>query len=140
MTKAQEREALKQIAAIIESTGKDSYLSMTFAGILEQAEENISNDAGCNYKEAYESALDRVRALQAEINESNKSNDRNREDLENKLALTKSNYEIASQNYERINEEYLKTRRELEARTEEATKAAAEIITLKAKLYDLMTK
>jgi RNA recognition motif-containing protein len=140
MTKAQEREALKQIAAIIESTGKDSYLSMTFAGILEQAEENISNDAGCNYKEAYENALDRVRALQAEINESNKSNDRNREDLENKLALTKSNYEIASQNYERINEEYLKTRRELEARTEEATKAAAEIITLKAKLYDLMTK
>ena len=140
MTKAQEREALKQIAAIIESTGKDSYLSMTFAGILEQAEENISNDAGCNYKEAYESALDRVRALQAEINENNKSNDRNREDLENKLALTKSNYEIASQNYERINEEYLKTRRELEARTEEATKAAAEIITLKAKLYDLMTK
>ena len=140
MTKAQEREALKKIAAIIESTGKDSYLSMTFAGILEQAEENITNDAGCNYKEAYEKALDRVRALQAVINESEKTNDRNREALEKDLQLTKSNYEIAKQNYERINEEYLKTRRELEARTEEATKAAAEIITLKAKLYDLMTK
>lgn len=140
MTKAQEREALKQIAAIIESTGKDSYLSMTFAGILEQAEENITNDAGCNYKEAYENALDRVRALQAVINESEKTNDRNREALEKDLQLAKSNYEIEKQNYERINEEYLKTRRELETRTEEASKAAAEIITLKAKLYDLMTK
>ena len=40
MTKAEEREVLKKIQKLIESTGKGSYLDMTFAGIIEQAEEN----------------------------------------------------------------------------------------------------
>ena len=35
-TKAQEREALKNIRTIIEALGKNSYLAITFDGILEQ--------------------------------------------------------------------------------------------------------
>ena len=68
ITKAQEKEALKKIQEIIESTGKDSYLSITFDGIIEQAEENIANDWGCNYKEQYETQTENLKEAKADIN------------------------------------------------------------------------
>ena len=72
-TKAQEREALKNIRTIIEALGKNSYLAITFDGILEQAEENIANDFGGNYKESYEKALEKIRAMQKIENENSKT-------------------------------------------------------------------
>ena len=76
MTKDQERKALEKIATILEETGKDSYLNITFAGVLEQAEENITNDFASNYKEMYEKLLKKcesqeliIKSLQERIKE-----------------------------------------------------------------------
>ena len=46
-SKAQERQALQQIATIIQGIGgADSYIGMAMKGILEIAASNIDNDAG----------------------------------------------------------------------------------------------
>ena len=44
MTKEQEREVLKKIKELIDSTGADSYIEAAFDGCVELAEENITND------------------------------------------------------------------------------------------------
>ena len=43
-TKNEERQILNQIAALIESAGKDSYIAYAFAGCVEIANDNINND------------------------------------------------------------------------------------------------
>ena len=141
MTKDQERKALEKIAAILEETGRDSYLNMTFEGILEQAEENITNDFACNYKEMYEEAQQIANekerdadALKEEIN-----------DLEEEVARLKGFNEKKSSRIDELNNEihdasgmiggYIE---EIHALKAERDAMAQEIITLKAKLYDLM--
>lgn len=46
MTKAEELKVLEKIDALIKSTGDDSYISMTFKGVVEIARSNIENDFG----------------------------------------------------------------------------------------------
>ena len=46
MTKAEELKTLDKIEALIRSAGEDSYISMTFAGIVDLCRENIANDFG----------------------------------------------------------------------------------------------
>ena len=146
-TKDEERKALEEIRAIIHKTGKDSYLDMTFKGILEQAEENINNDTGCNYKEAYETALDRIRALQTIENENNKTisdmteihkNELDR--LNNKLILAQQNYEIAASNSQKAYEAETEARKEIEEKDKTIKAQEYEILILKARLYDYMNK
>ena len=135
MTKDQEREILKKITKLIEEAGPDSYISTTFDGIIEQAEENIANDWGICPVKDLETARERIAAMQRIENENNKTiaqlNDACREHMEEKTDL----------------EEILKTERkvdlenvgQLNAKQNEIESLEAEIITLKAKLYDLMT-
>lgn len=47
-SKQQERDALDQIRAIVDTLGPDSYLATAFAGCFEDAEENIKNDFACS--------------------------------------------------------------------------------------------
>lgn len=47
-SKQQERDALDQIRAIVDTLGPDSYLATAFAGCFEDAEENIKNDFKCH--------------------------------------------------------------------------------------------
>jgi hypothetical protein len=56
-TKAQEREALEEIRAIIESLGEGSYLATAFDGCIEDAENNIEDDAAYSMKGRWESAV-----------------------------------------------------------------------------------
>lgn len=46
MTKTEELKVLEQINELIASTGQDSYISMTFAGIVDVCRNNIVNDFG----------------------------------------------------------------------------------------------
>ena len=46
MTKANERKLLDQIDALIKSAGEDSYIALTFAGIVDICRDNIENDFG----------------------------------------------------------------------------------------------
>lgn len=65
-SKQQERDALDQIRAIVDTLGPDSYLATAFAGCFEDAEENIKNDFSRLWLrkevEAYDSQVRRLRA------------------------------------------------------------------------------
>ena len=143
MTKEQERAALKKIAKIIEECGADSYIGMTFAGIVEQAEDNITNDFANNYKDAYERTRELYNRTKAEIEDERKKDEEVREELqrvrtwynEQKKRNTELLQEIeeASNDIGKYIDQQHSNKNEIEA-------LQAEIIELKAKLYDLMTK
>ena len=142
MTKDQEREILKKITKLIEEAGPDSYISTTFDGIIEQAEENIANDWGICPVKDLETARERIAAMQRIENENNKTiaqlNDACREHMEEKTDLEeilKTERKVDLENVGKLNQAL----GQLNAKQNEIESLEAEIITLKAKLYDLMT-
>lgn len=60
-TKAQEREALERIRAILAPLGPQSYCRTAFEGCLEDAENNIDDDAAYSMKARYEEAQNKLR-------------------------------------------------------------------------------
>ena len=64
-SKQQERDALDQIRAIVDTLEPDSYLATAFAGCFEDAEENIKNDFACSMKQRLESA--EAKRIEAEL-------------------------------------------------------------------------
>ena len=142
-TKEQERKALEKIAAIIADLGAGSYLDITFKGVLEQAEENITNDWGSNYKEMWEDAKTEAETERREKNQIIVSLhgledqiEQMTEDIESERSRAKDDRQIARQYLEDLN----KTLAERDVKQAEIEGLKAEIIELKAKLYDLMTK
>ena len=142
ITKEQERQALGKIQKIIDDLGEGSYLSITFAGIVEQAEENIANDWGICPVKDLETARERIAAMQRIENENNKTisqlNDACREHMEEKTDLEemlKTERKVDLENIGKLNQAL----GQLNAKQNEIKSLETEIITLKAKLYDLMT-
>ena len=142
ITKEQERQALGKIQKIINDLGEGSYLSITFDGIIEQAEENIANDWGICPVKDLETARERIASMQRIENENNKTiaqlNDACRERLEEKTDLEemlKTERKVDLENIGKLNQAL----GQLNAKQNEIESLEAEIITLKAKLYDLMT-
>lgn len=66
-SKEQEREALAEIQAIIDSLGESSYLKTAFAGCFEDAENNIDDDAAYSMKDRWESAERKLAETQKQI-------------------------------------------------------------------------
>lgn len=149
-TKEQEREALKKIRKIVEELGSDSYIATAFAGCFEIAESNIENDFADSMKDRWLSA-DR------KLNEANGTI----EELRDKLAESEKDYEAAHTAAHQVADEkdaeIAALKNELtnaietgkhngrmceEARSDiaeyqrRAEEAEAEVIRLKAKLYD----
>ena len=62
-TKAQEREALEKIKAMIKELGPQSYLKTAFEGVFEDAEENIEFDTAFSMKRRYESSEEKLREM-----------------------------------------------------------------------------
>lgn len=81
MTKAQEREALKRIANLIDAAGPDSYIGMAFAGCVDIAADNIENDFGNSLKEE----LERVKESRDQISKCRAESDRRAEALAHRL-------------------------------------------------------
>ena len=67
-TKKQEREALEQIKKILSALGP-GYLATAFEGCLEDAENNIDDDAAYSMKSRWESAEQKLEAMRAELAE-----------------------------------------------------------------------
>ena len=91
-SKEEERKALKEIEAILNSLGTadDSYVCKAMEGCVETAELNIVNDFFCSYKQAHDAEVEKSKALAEEIVELKKRYD-------NLLTA----YEILHDKYER---------------------------------------
>ena len=152
-TKDQEREALEKIKAILDTLGLDSYVGTAFEGCLEIAEENIENDFAFSMKQRVEAAVVENSRLKERVKE-----------LEDKLAESEKDYEAAhaaahlvadekdaeiqrlKTQVQELSEKLASAEEALEDANEEAGSAEArsgdaqaEIVRLKAKLYDYMT-
>lgn len=149
-SKEEERKALDKIKKIVHSLGDDSYVGTAFEGCFEIAEENINNDWACSMKQRYDSALkegfkvlDECKELKKELAEA----------YENLTIAGDSNLAIQKErdSYKARYEEVL-AREQDEVQTatgliDEKAKLSsenealkAEIVQLKAKLYDMMMK
>lgn len=144
-TKQQERDTLEKIMKIVAQLGPGSYLAAAFDGCFELATENIDNDWACSMSDRVRRAECRVAELEDKLAESEKDyqaahetahiiaeqKDAEIAKLKDKL---KQSQETARWNGQRCDEEATAAG---EA-TRRAEAAEAEIIRLKAKLYDLM--
>lgn len=149
-TKEQERKALEQIKKIVAGLGEGSYIGTAFEGCFEIAEENISNDFACSMKqrkEAAEFAEDHLRETVAKKDEQIKSFEGKIERLQ---SLNEKRYDEilaygkeAAKMVSTINELKETCTKHWNSLQEAESKLDAkedEIIRLKARLYDLMTK
>lgn len=134
-TKAQERKALEQIRKIVEGLGEDSYIGMAFEGCFEIAEENIENDFGCSMKQKWESAEKKVANLMDERRSAELFLSEKMDEIE-KLERSYNEMIEAKNTWKN---DWLKLRDEKKEQDAKVESLEAEIIKLKAKLYDMMT-
>lgn len=149
-TKDQEREALNQIKEIVAGLGEGSYVAAAFEGCFEIAEDNIGNDFARSMKQIADSAREDLETVYKEnrklerkvqdqakvLNEFNE--ERERLNKENKAANERINDLIEEQNY--ILSESAENARKYNMAEEDNKALRAEIIQLKAKLYDYIIK
>ena len=146
VTKEQERKALDKIKKIVADLGEGSYLSYAFEGCFELAEENIENDFACSPKDK-DAFIDRLgeqcELLKEQLDEAQANLSAAVKDCEGWKQL----YDNATILYEQqkqeiqdmtgeaidLNEEIVQLEKALDIKDKE-------IILLKAKLYDLITK
>lgn len=125
MTKQQEREALERIKNILADAGADSYIGMAFAGCVEDAESNIENDWALSMAGRWQSAEQKLEAVKAEA-----------DGLRAEREVLRAELTEAAQT---LNSWRSDEHTALERAQSRADAAEAEIIRLKAKLYDFMT-
>lgn len=144
-TKQQEREALDKIRKIVEQLGPDSYLATAFEGCFDLAAENIDNDWACSMADRARNAEKRVAELEDKLSEAVKDYEAAHaaahavaEEKDAEIAKLKGQLkqiqETARWNGQRCDEEATAAG-EAQRRAEAAE---AEVIQLKAKLYDLL--
>lgn len=144
-TKQQERYALEKIKRMVAQLGPDSYLAAAFEGCFELATENIENDWTCSMADRTRRAEKRAEELEEKLVESEKdyeaahaaaheiANQKDREIAQLKDQL-KQIQETARWNCQRCDEEAAAAGDAVRR----AEAAEAEVISLKAKLYDFM--
>ena len=149
-TKDQERKALEQIRKIVESLGENSYIGMAFEGCFEIAEENIDNDWGCSMKERAEAAEKNIELARKKYEEIKAKLDQAEEWNEGWHRKCDTMQETINKMQEQIDQKDAELHEEKVARgmteidriktDDEIKNLKAEIIKLKAKLYDLMVE
>lgn len=135
MTKQQEREALERIRNILADAGADSYIGMAFAGCVEDAESNIENDWALSMAGRWQSAEQKLEAVKAEADGLRAE----REAMRAELDKYNAEVEKLRKSAENLNSWRSEEHAALERAQSRAEAAEAEIIRLKAKLYDFMT-
>lgn len=144
-TKQQERDTLEKIQKMVEMLGPDSYLATAFDGCFDLAAENIENDWACSMADRVRRAEKRAAELEDELAESVKDYEaahaaaheiaaQKDAEIEQLRAQLKQIQETARWNGQRCDEEATAAG-EAQRRAETAE---AEVIQLKAKLYDLL--
>lgn len=142
-TKEQERKALEQIKKIIDGLGADSYISMAFDGCVEDAEMNIENDFGCSMKQRYEKARDDAEYFHKAANNYAAESIKREEQLDNANKCIDGLRKDLSD----ASAEVIKLSKLAEDALNDASRQNQlihdkdmEIVTLKARLYDLLCK
>lgn len=153
-TKEQERKALEQIRKIIAGLGELSYIGTALEGCLEIADQNIENDFADSMKGRVEIADKKVKELTSEIEHLQGVRQHIEKQLQDMTKQSEQNFQSACEKATEIRD----LKGQLEAAQNRATEAeeeitevtakaqqtidrqADEIIRLKAKLYDLLTK
>lgn len=135
MTKQQEREALERIKNILADAGADSYIGMAFTGCVEDAESNIENDWALSMAGRWQNAEQKLEAVKAEADGLRAEREAMREKLDRCNARIAELTEAA----QTLNSWRSDEHTALERAQSRADAAEAEIIRLKAKLYDFMT-
>jgi len=135
MTKQQEREALERIKNILADAGADSYIGMAFAGCVEDAESNIENDWALSMAGRWQNAEQKLEAVKAEADGLRAE----REAMRAELDKYNAEVEKLRKSAENLNSRRSEEHTALERAQSRADAAEAEIIRLKAKLYDFMT-
>lgn len=149
-TKDQERKALEEIRKIVESLGEDSYIETAFEGCFEIAQENIDNDWACSMKDRAETAEHEVECLNKKIVELQEELDEDQKNFDGWRALCQKNQDEIAGLWKKEDElrEALKAEQEKNMnadvsnglKDDEIAGLKAEIVKLKAKLYDLIVK
>lgn len=135
MTKQQEREALERIRNILADAGADSYIGTAFAGCVEDAESNIENDWALSMAGRWQNAEHKLEAVRAEADGLRAE----REAMRAELDKYNAEVEKLRKSAENLNSRRSEEHTALERAQSRADAAEAEIIRLKAKLYDFMT-
>lgn len=135
-TKAEERHALEEIRKILSRFEPDSYLNTAFDGCLMDAEDNINNDFMMSWKQRAASAVEAEKLAKKE----NAELSMKCKDIQNLCDnLTKYINGLEKQKDEMIRD-MTGTNAALKKARKTLEKQASEILNLKAKLYDFMTK
>ena len=154
-SKEQERKALEQIKAIIESVGgEDSYIGMAFRGCFKIAETNIENDFGNSLQDSLDYERQCLAEVRDDLYETQKAYnlmvEKNRDQLE-KIKGLEFDFKELARKLEKEQEQTYKTyeafvkekeeRERIQVDSEiEIDRLNQEIIVLKAKLYDLISQ
>lgn len=135
-TKQQERDTLEKIRKMVEQLGPDSYLATAFEGCFDLAAENIDNDWACSMADRARNAEKRVAELEDKLSEAVKDYEAAHAvaEIAKLKGQLKQIQETARWNGQRCDEEATAAG-EAQHRAEAAE---AEVIQLKAKLYDLL--
>lgn len=143
-TKAEEYKALDQIKQIVSALGADSYIAIAFEGCFEVAEGNIDNDFACSMKQRAESAerqaqqkIKEAEASKAEIKRLEGINKEMRRDLEGTEQTLANERKQNAEEISRLNGIISECHRDLEGTGQQIADLKAEIIRLKAQVYDL---
>ena len=143
-TKDDERKALQQIKKILEGLGKDSYVGTAIDQmILDLAEDNINNDFLSSPAEMIKSREEAETEARIKAQETAEKLERMKESRDEwQAAAERKDNKIQEQKEqkEELTAQLEEARRNCNENAETVAAQAAEIITLKAKLYDLMTK
>lgn len=135
-TKAEEREALRKIQAILKDfSPEDTYIGKAFEGCVEQAEENLSSDWMLSWKGRYLDEQLKNCRLSGKVEMLTKT--LNLKD--DAIARLKDAKNQLSRELEEVKATYAKREFMLEGAKETADGLKQTILELKAKLYDMMT-
>lgn len=144
-TKEQERKALEQIKKIVAGLGEESYIGKALEGCFEVAQDNIENDFWNSNKDKVETLSTDNWNKRKEIAELKKQNNDLKARAEEAESLFNQKCETATKYYTAWKDS---EDRWVKVYNEQADKAfnanvkvealEAEVIKLKAKLYDLM--
>lgn len=142
-TKEQERKALEQIKKIVEGLGENSYIGTAFEGCFEIAESNIDNDYSCSMKQR----VDYTNEQLSEAKDIIKCREQELADREKEVRELRKTADMLNSMRNELLERLRSTEEagskivdERSALSIKCKEQEEEIIRLKAKLYDLITK
>lgn len=142
-TKEQERKALARIRKIVAELGEDSYIGMAFTGAWKIAEENIEFDFGGSVKwyiDQYNELTDEIRKAAEESEKMNRELSLNLEEVKSDAKMWRESSMQKGEDYSKMCKTYNALQDEANKIQDRNEALELEVMKLKAKLYDLMTK